>query len=106
MAILPQKRSAMTIQAYEDFLREIGFTGRRGRAFHHQQTDKRWTMKICRTLATAISPYLFKKSRFCIDAANARWAVCMTPFYGNRCELQKRTGGNQIKGYTLHVVNR
>ncbi|MFT6406316.1 MAG: malate synthase [Marinomonas primoryensis] len=92
---LAQKGQPMDIQAYEDFLREIGYLVEEGDDFTIT------TDNVDDEIATLAGPQLVvpvKNARFALNAANARWGSLYDAFYGTDV-IAKSTGLETNKGY-------
>ncbi|MEM7721595.1 MAG: malate synthase G [Pseudomonadota bacterium] len=89
--------------AYQDFLREIGYLARDGDDF---QID---TSKIDPEIATVAGPQLvvpITNARFALNAANARWGSLYDAFYGTDAMGMAPPKGGYDKGHGARVVAR
>ncbi len=92
---LAQKGQPIDIQAYENFLREIGYLVEEGDDFTIT------TDNVDDEIATLAGPQLVvpvKNARFALNAANARWGSLYDAFYGTDV-IAKSTGLETNKGY-------
>jgi malate synthase len=92
---LAQKGQPIDIQAYEDFLREIGCLVEEGDDFTIT------TDNVDDEIATLAGPQLVvpvKNARFALNAANARWGSLYDAFYGTDV-IAKTAGLETNKGY-------
>jgi len=89
--------------AYQDFLREIGYLHEEGEAF------KIDTTKIDNEIANVAGPQLvvpITNARFALNAANARWGSLYDAFYGTDAMGSLPTPGGYDKGRGARVVAR
>jgi len=89
--------------AYEAFLREIGYLEPEGDAFSIDTT------KIDPEIATVAGPQLvvpITNARFALNAANARWGSLYDAFYGTDAMGNLPKGGGYDRGRGARVVAR
>jgi len=89
--------------AYEAFLREIGYLEPEGDAFSIDTT------KIDPEIATVAGPQLvvpITNARFALNAANARWGSLYDAFYGTDAMGSLPKGGGYDRGRGARVVAR
>jgi malate synthase len=89
--------------AYEGFLREIGYLTSEGEAFSID------TDRIDPEIATVAGPQLvvpITNARFALNAANARWGSLYDAFYGTDAMGSQPKGGGYDRGRGARVVAR
>ena len=89
--------------AYQDFLREIGYLLSEGEAFEIE------TSKVDPEIATVAGPQLvvpITNARFALNAANARWGSLYDAYYGTDAMGSLPTPGGYDRGRGARVVAR
>ncbi len=100
---LERKGQAHDADAYQDFLREIGYLVEEGDAFSIE------TSKIDPEIADVAGPQLvvpITNARFALNAANARWGSLYDAFYGTDAMGSLPPGGGYDRGRGARVVAR